>query len=139
MKFHIKYIQEKTNKKTTNYIQFILLENDDIISSALCKDYVDEDTPSLSRYVGLNLLDLETNEKYRGKGYATKLLQYIISYCRQNGYYYIILDDATDVTDKYKNIYNKFGAYVKDDYDTWVKWNNYDGEVTEERLILVNE
>jgi len=139
MKFHIKYIQEKTNKKTTNYTQFILLENDEIISSALCKDYVDEDSPSLRRYVGLNLLDLETNENYRGKGYASQLLQYIISYCRQNGYYYIILDDATDVTDKYKNIYNKFGAYVKDEYDTWVKWNNYDGEVTEERLILVNE
>lgn len=139
MKFHIKYIQEKTNKKTTNYIQFILLENDEIISSALCKEYVDEDSPNLRRYIGLNLLDLETNEKYRGKGYASQLLQYIISYCRQNGYYYIILDDATDVTDKYKNIYNKFGAYVKDEYDTWVKWNNYDGEVTEERLILVNE
>ena len=123
MKFHIKYIQEKTNKKTTNYTQFILLENDEIISSALCKDYVDEDSPSLRRYVGLNLLDLETNENYRGKGYASQLLQYIISYCRQNGYYYIILDDATDVTDKYKNIYNKSSR--SNSYNNWKC--NYDG------------
>ena len=38
-----------------------------------------------------------------------------------------------------KNIYNKFGAYVKDDYDHWVKWNTYNGQVDEQRLILVNE
>jgi len=132
MQFHIKYIKNQ-------YIQFLLLDKDTIISTATCSEYVDEDDPLLSRYVGLNLQDLETDEKYRGKGYASKLLNYMISYCRQNGYFYIILDDATDVTDKNKNIYNKFGAYVKDEYDNWVKWNTYNGQVDEQRLILVNE
>jgi len=132
MQFHIKYIKNK-------YIQFILMENDNIISVATCTEYIDNDDSLLYKYVGLNLQDLETNESYRGRGYASKLIDYIISYCRKNGYFYIILDDATDITDKKKNIYNKFGAYVKDDYDNWVKWNTYEGQVDERRLILVNE
>lgn len=139
MRIEIKYIQDKSKGYLINYTQFILSQDNEIISSAFCSDYIDEDDPLLSRYMGLNLQSIETNERYRGKGYASTLLNYIISYCRSHGYYYIILDDATDVIDKRKNIYNKFGAYVKDDNDNWVKWEKYQGDVGEERLILVNE
>ena len=79
MRIEIKYIQDKSKGYLINYTQFILSLDNEIISSAFCSDYIEEDDPLLKRYMGLNLQSIETNERYRGKGYASDLLNYIIS------------------------------------------------------------
>jgi GNAT superfamily N-acetyltransferase len=88
-----------------------------------------------TRGKGLLMTSLETYVKYRGKGYATKLIERLINFCIEFGYRYILLDDATDVLPP-KNIYYKFGFMVKDDDGKWVKWKN-NMQPDEERLLKI--
>lgn len=89
----------------------------------------------ISIYKGVDLISIFTEEKYRGKGYAMKLMEELIKFCKRNGYSYIITDDATDVPPP-KNIYYKMGFLVKDDDDIWTKWDR-NIQPDEERLLLI--
>ena len=84
---------------------------------------------------GVDLISIFTEEKYRGKGYAIKLMEELIKFCRNNDYYYILTDDATDAKPP-RNIYYKLGFLVKDDNGEWVKWTT-DMSPDEERLLLI--
>jgi len=84
---------------------------------------------------GVDLISIFTEEKYRGKGYAVKLMEELIKFCRNNDYYYILTDDATDAKPP-RNIYYKLGFLVKNDYGEWTKWTT-DMSPDEERLLLI--
>ena len=84
---------------------------------------------------GMDLISIFTDEKYRGKGYALKLMEELINFCKANGYDYILTDDATDVPPP-KNIYYKMGFLVKDDDGEWTKWTK-DMQPDEERLLII--
>jgi GNAT superfamily N-acetyltransferase len=52
--------------------------------------------------------------KYRGKGYGSRLLQFLIRFGKDLGYKYILLDDVSEENGK-KNIYIKHGFKVVND------------------------
>ena len=55
------------------------------------------------------ILSLNTDIEYRNKGYATKLLYYVINYCKLNDYKTLYLDDCSDNFNKINNIYLNIG------------------------------
>lgn len=88
-----------------------------------------------SRY-GVILKSIDTNPLYRGKGFASKLIDKLIEVCIELGYAYILLDDSTD-TFPPNNIYYKLGFLVKDDNEKWVKWKIGVEPYDEERLLRI--
>lgn len=77
-----------------------------------------EELSKLSAYIEgniLNIVSLKTNETFQNKGYASKLLKYIIKYAKDNNFKEIILDDVSDMFMKQNNIYIKHNfTYIKD-------------------------
>lgn len=55
----------------------------------------------------LHIIELETVEEHRNKGYATKLLTYIKNFCNVHKIPTITLDDCSDRSRKPNNIYIK--------------------------------
>ncbi len=89
----------------------------------------------ISNHKGMFLKSIFTDEKYRGKGYAIKLIEELIKFCSNNDYGYILTDDATEASPP-RNIYYKMGFLVKDDDGIWTKWTT-DISPDEERLLLI--
>lgn len=63
----------------------------------------------------LSIDNIYTIKCYQGQGYCTKLLKYIISFCRDNETKKIILDDYSSKLGQQNNIYIKNGfKYICD-------------------------
>jgi len=106
--------------------------SNEVVSSLEIKYILRED---ISLNEGINLISIHTEEKYRCKGYATKLIKELIKFSKNN-YEYIILDDATEIMPP-KNIYYKMGFMVKDNQGEWVNWDE-NIFPDEERLLFFN-
>ena len=95
-------------------MEFLLHKNQILISYKIKNETIS----MLSAYIEdniINIVSLKTNEKYYNKGYASKLLEYIINYAKNNNYSKIILDDVSDMFMKKNNIYIKHNfTYIKD-------------------------
>jgi GNAT superfamily N-acetyltransferase len=115
-----------------NRLIFHYTYRNNIASTLEVKPILRED---ISIYKGMDLISIYTYEKYRGKGYALKLMEELIKFCKKNEYAYILTDDATDVPPP-KNIYYKMGFLVKDDDGVWTKWM-IDMQPDEERLLII--
>lgn len=123
-----------------NTIVFNVKIKNKIVCEAECKTIRRSD---LSNNTGLLIAYLETNIKFRNKGYGTKMINYIFNFCKKYNFEYILLDDCSDNIPPH-NIYYKLNCYVKkfntnSDY-IWVKWNeNTDVLPDEERLWLLKD
>ena len=118
--------------KIKNSLLFDYTFRGNLASSLEVKPIIRED---ISNREGMFLKSIFTDEKYRGKGYAMKLMEELIKFCRNNDYAYILTDDATDASPP-RNIYYKMGFLVKDDDGVWTKWTS-DISPDEERLLTI--
>ena len=64
----------------------------------------------------LYITSLHTEEKYRGNGYASKLLKFSIKQAKENGIRYVELEDMSDNFRKDRNIYINHGFKYCHDY-----------------------
>lgn len=84
--------------------QYILLSDNEIISSISRYTY---DIPINFKFI--NLANLETKEKYRGHGYAKKILSYVLKELSAKfpayGFYLLVREDSNIA----KKLYLKFG------------------------------
>ena len=88
----------------------VLLDDDNVVSFATYakRDCIEDD--SLFPWIGF----VYTDEKYRGKRYSQKLINYIIDKARKDGHYKIYL--ATT----HKDLYEKYGfKYLEDRLDIY--------------------
>jgi GNAT superfamily N-acetyltransferase len=77
---------------------------------------VDEDMP-------VSITSLYTFEGYRGKGYATVLLNWLFDEVKSKGYKTINVDDCTDLFRKPNNIYLVNGfKYIEEGYPEMIKY-----------------
>ena len=78
--------------------------------SVLKAYYMDED-------MSVSVTSLHTFEGYRGKGYATVLLNWLFDIVKYKGYNTITLDDCTELFRKPNNIYLTNGfEYIEEGY-----------------------
>jgi GNAT superfamily N-acetyltransferase len=113
--------------KANNFLVFDYIYNNEIVSRIECCETYDER--------GIDLLSIFTNFEYRGKGFATILLNNLIFYCHENNYRYILTDDVTEKEPPY-NIYYKFNFKVKDD-NKWTFWKKGMKVDEQRRLDLI--
>lgn len=111
--------------KVNNFIVFDYIFDGNIASRIECSTSYDEK--------GIDLLSIFTNFEYRGKGFATILLNRLIYYCYENKLMYILTDDVTEKNPP-NNIYYKFNFKVKDEFNKWVHWKK-EMKVDEERKL----
>ena len=83
---------------------------------SVLKAYYDDEDMSVS------LTSLHTFEDYRGKGYATVLLNWLFDEVKSKGYKTINVDDCTDLFRKPNNIYLVNGfKYIEEGYPEMIK------------------
>jgi len=115
--------------KVNNFFVFDYIYNNEISSRIECSKTYDEK--------GIDLFSIFTNFEYRGKGFATILLNSLIYYCYENNYKYILTDDVTE-REPPNNIYYKFDFKVKDPFNNkWVIWKEGMKVDEERRLDLI--
>lgn len=79
--------------------------------------YMDDEDMSVS------ITSLYTFEGYRGKGYATVLLNWLFDEVKSKGYKTINVDDCTDLFRKPNNIYLVNGfKYIEEGYPEMIKY-----------------
>lgn len=112
---------------------FNIIINNSIVSYCRFKRYQRDD---ISYKEGIFLIDLYTSERYRNKGFATQLLNRLVSYCKENNLAYILLDDCTDCKPP-KNLYYKLGFSIcTNSEDKWEIWKDTDYEDYDEERVL---
>ena len=95
------YLNETRYKKI-----FLIIVDDNIVGTGtvLIERKISRDFKNVG-----HLEDIVIDEKYRGKGYGKELILYLISYCKENNCYKIILN----CEEKNKKFYEKSGFINK--------------------------
>jgi ribosomal protein S18 acetylase RimI-like enzyme len=106
-----------------NYGKFELILNDEIIAET---HYSINNSDEVFNKKYVALYALETNENHRGKGYMSKLLNYIFTFVKNDLHIKFILLDVEKHNANAIKLYNKNGFIIynddkKDKYITMVK------------------
>jgi len=85
----------------------------------------------------LDIISIFTNKEHRGKGYATELFEKVKTYCKNNFFQKIILDDVSGVIPP-SNLYYKLGFKINMN-SKWINWTINSSDYDERRLLELKD
>ena len=107
----------KLQKETKDTMILLSINEPRHKKCSVLKAYTDDEDMSV------NITGLYTFEAYRGKGYATTLLNWLFDNLKSKGYNTIKVDDCTDLFRKPNNIYLVNGfKYIEEGYPEMIKY-----------------
>ena len=107
----------KLQKETKDTMILLSINEPRHKKCSVLEAYTDDEDMSVS------IISLYTFEGYKGKGYATTLLNWLFDEVKSKGYKTVKVDDCTDLFRKPNNIYLVNGfKYIEEGYPEMIKY-----------------